>query len=563
MKLTAFGCPDVGDDDVPTCGRSNTLAFHKKALSYFMPNKHLGWNMVSLSGNPTRSPEVNDLIKRVRRHKVHGEGVSSQARRALTLPEFHSLVGMAPNSEIFNLQVHIPCILKFQVHLIARVDDAAHVLMSELWSHGLFDYALCVCLRWMKNCLEERDAQEQIILGSSDQEFCVLTSLSIHLQYLLEFLNGENSDFLFCNSGKTPEMVKALVGKVIRDHVTNNKGWRNLQEEGVDSGPVGSHLNRKLASTQDDVDCRSHWRNTQHISDRYTDLTLEVVDGKVAAALCMGSPTKYVYREGSGLMDAFLSDEVCPHIHAKFGGRVAVVLSKSLLRACVEPVMIPQVPACLRQRVMQAYKGVMQLEEDINPIQKRRIVVYNVGGQLRIDEEGNSVQVGEGQHEANMNNMAGGMQTVLAQFAAIHQENIDLRELVMAQYDVMRDELLRLCQVIGRVANRPVMINHGFDNCQGAQPQGGGGGGGGGDDDPEDSTVPCEAMLSNCPRSLFELWQEYEFGLQGWKAAKRFTSQERGRVEYDEKGGVGYSSEASGQGTQYTHSCWRNRESLW
>ena len=234
--------------------------------------------------------------------------------------------------------------------------------------------------------MEERDALDQIILGSSDQDFCVLTLLSIHLQYLLEFLNGENSDFLFCNSSETPETVKALIGKAIRDYVTNNKGWRNLQEEGVDSGPVGSHSNWKFASTlarrqgctQDDVDCHGHWRNIWHISNRYTDLTLEVVDGKVAVALCMGSPTKNVYREGSGLTDAFLSEEVCPHICAKFGGRVAVVLGKSLLWACKEPVMIPQVPACLRQRVMQAYEGVMQLEEDINPIQKRQIVVYNV-----------------------------------------------------------------------------------------------------------------------------------------------------------------------------------------
>ena len=116
-------------------------------------------------------------------------------------------------------------------------------------AHGMFDYALQVCPRLMKNCLEERDAPEQIILGASDWDFCVLTSLSIHLQYLLEFLNGENSDYLFCNSGETPEMVKALIGKAIRDHVTNNEGWRNLQEEGVDSGPVGSHLNWKLAST--------------------------------------------------------------------------------------------------------------------------------------------------------------------------------------------------------------------------------------------------------------------------------------------------------------------------
>ena len=357
MKLTAFGCSDAGDDDVPTCGRSNTLAFHKKALSYFMPNKHLGWNTVSLSGNPTRSPEVNDLIKRVRRDEVRGERVSLQVRHALTIPEFRSLIGMASNSETFNLQVRIPCILKFQVHLIARVDSAAHVLRSELQAHGLFDYTLRVCLRWTKNCWEERDALEQIILGSSDHDFCVLTSLSIHLQYLLEFLNGENSDFLFCDSRKTPETEKALVGKAIRDHVTNNKGWRNLQEEGVDSGPVGSHSNWKLASTlacqqgctQDDVDCHSHSQNTWYISDRYNDLTLEVVDGKVEAALCVGGPTKHVYREGSGLTDAFLSDEVCPHICAKFGGRVAVVLGKSFLWACKQPVMIPQVPACLRQ----------------------------------------------------------------------------------------------------------------------------------------------------------------------------------------------------------------------
>ena len=79
MKLTAFGHSDAGDDDVPTCGRLNTLAFHKKALTYFMPNKHLGWNTVSLLGNPTRSPEVNNLMKQVRHHEVCGEGVSLQA----------------------------------------------------------------------------------------------------------------------------------------------------------------------------------------------------------------------------------------------------------------------------------------------------------------------------------------------------------------------------------------------------------------------------------------------------------------------------------------------------
>ena len=36
------------------------------------------------------------------------------------------------------------------------------------------------------------------------------------------------------------------------------------------------------------------------------------------------------------------------------------------------------------------------------------------------------------------------------------------------------------------------------------------------------------AKLSNCPRSLHELWKEYEFGSGGFKAAKDFTERERG-----------------------------------
>jgi hypothetical protein len=40
------------------------------------------------------------------------------------------------------------------------------------------------------------------------------------------------------------------------------------------------------------------------------------------------------------------------------------------------------------------------------------------------------------------------------------------------------------------------------------------------------------ATLSPLQRSLFVLWQEYEFGIGGRKAAKDFTAVERGRVKY-------------------------------
>lgn len=45
---------------------------------------------------------------------------------------------------------------------------------------------------------------------------------------------------------------------------------------------------------------------------------------------------------------------------------------------------------------------------------------------------------------------------------------------------------------------------------------------------------PCYlfAKLTNCPKSLHDLWLEYEFGFHGCKAAKDFTAQERGEDKY-------------------------------
>jgi hypothetical protein len=44
--------------------------------------------------------------------------------------------------------------------------------------------------------------------------------------------------------------------------------------------------------------------------------------------------------------------------------------------------------------------------------------------------------------------------------------------------------------------------------------------------------VEYGVSLSACPRNLYVLWEEYEFGLNGQKPAKRFTSRERGIVRY-------------------------------
>ena len=61
-----FGTETPTEDSRPT-GRSTSIEFRKKALSYFMPNKLMAWNELSNVGNPTRCTELNELIKRVKK----------------------------------------------------------------------------------------------------------------------------------------------------------------------------------------------------------------------------------------------------------------------------------------------------------------------------------------------------------------------------------------------------------------------------------------------------------------------------------------------------------------
>jgi hypothetical protein len=208
LKYKAYGTPTPGEFDLPIVGRSSTLFFHKKAISFFIPNKHLKWNVETLCGNPTTSPAVNDLIKTVRKHEVRAEGVPSQARRPISPEEFRLLIRIAERGNEIPLQIRLPTMAKFQLHLIARIDDTAHVKCNDLSVHPNFDFALSIRLRWTKNCMEERDAPEQIIIGSMDSEFCLIAALSIYIQYVLEFTNAAQSDLLFCDGGEDPVSLK-------------------------------------------------------------------------------------------------------------------------------------------------------------------------------------------------------------------------------------------------------------------------------------------------------------------------------------------------------------------
>ena len=65
-----FNVQEVRTDDAKPIARSNNVEFWKKALSFFMTNGLMAWNEISMVGNPTRSAELNDLIKYVKKKEV-------------------------------------------------------------------------------------------------------------------------------------------------------------------------------------------------------------------------------------------------------------------------------------------------------------------------------------------------------------------------------------------------------------------------------------------------------------------------------------------------------------
>jgi hypothetical protein len=92
MCLKVFQDPNPGPEDNLTHGRSSSLMYYKKLISYFMPNRLMAWNELTMAGNPTRSVAVNDLIKAVKKKEVRKQGKAFKADRALEKSEFEQMV---------------------------------------------------------------------------------------------------------------------------------------------------------------------------------------------------------------------------------------------------------------------------------------------------------------------------------------------------------------------------------------------------------------------------------------------------------------------------------------
>ena len=192
---------DPGPSDNPIYARSSALSFYKKSISYFVPNRMSPWNYLANPpcGNPTRSNEVNDLIKAVKRKETRKQGRKSKADRAVEPSEFEQVISLLEGTQDYDKRYRFPAMIKTQFHFIARGDDISHMKKENVEACAEHPWTLTAKLRWSKNVTEERDCPKQIILGAADPQYCVLLALAIFEESWIETGGGVEGPWLFCD----------------------------------------------------------------------------------------------------------------------------------------------------------------------------------------------------------------------------------------------------------------------------------------------------------------------------------------------------------------------------
>jgi hypothetical protein len=82
MRLKVYGAEFPSPDANPIATQHATIAFDKKAISFFMPNREK-WSVTRTEGNPSQSKDVIDLLKAVKKKEVQKQGAKSMTRRPL------------------------------------------------------------------------------------------------------------------------------------------------------------------------------------------------------------------------------------------------------------------------------------------------------------------------------------------------------------------------------------------------------------------------------------------------------------------------------------------------
>ena len=269
---------------------------------------------------------------------------------------------------------------------------------------------------------------------------------------------------------------------------------------------------------------------------RYIDVKQFTVDAKVAGILCVGGPIAYEHNSAVTLTDDWLFEHVCPNIRRRFpnDSRLCRVLGRAILFAAMDVELGERMLSQgMRDRITQAY--IPTHPNVAQPIDRVPLTIYRIQDTLMIDKiraepraDNNDGARAAQPVQATPNNQ--NWQTVLVNLQRIQQEEAQRHQQTMNSIA----SLQRWCRDQFRTVNNNIRAFGG--TIQGAVAR----------QDPHNqarrrqATDPqrqvqegaLPATLAHTPRTLAELWEEYQFGIGGRKPAKDFTSGERGNTQH-------------------------------
>ena len=185
------------------------------------------------------------------------------------------------------------------------------------------------------------------MLGANDPKYCVLFGFVLYLEVWYEQGSGLDSPYIF-GGNDNPKNTKSLVYHTLKRDVWDGRTSAERK--------LGMHSFRKFPASRDDVDSRGRWRK-RRVSDRYVEVNIPYLDAKVAAVLAMGGPVRYGLKNGSGITETWLLENVVPNIcrSVHLQRQVALVLALPLLWAAFNDSMIVYMPGTLHNRIRTAY----------------------------------------------------------------------------------------------------------------------------------------------------------------------------------------------------------------
>lgn len=128
----------------------------------------------------------------------------------------------------------IPKAIKFQFTMVTRLDDTSHFKEEDLKPNPQFPFTLLCRMCWSKNVMEERDAPDQILIGSMDRRYCILLALAIYLEVWTKAGDGLVNPYLFGNTGHR-ETTKSRIYGILR------AVWDSNEFVKVLDGSIGMH----------------------------------------------------------------------------------------------------------------------------------------------------------------------------------------------------------------------------------------------------------------------------------------------------------------------------------